>query len=276
MGDYSKTLSERLKHTRLSGGEDYCVICGAKEKLTFDHVPPKVATPFREIVQYHLLEVHDVEVNQRVQGVRSRNGSKFKTICKACNSLLGRYDDALGDLCKAASNGVHSYFTTASHISTTMFFKCDVKLVMRSVAGHMMSATSTEECQKPPSDHPFWRALSDFVLEGTDPSATHDFYCWFYPYKHSVSAKQVVFFNQGHLATVTVLAFYPIAFLVAEADKAIVPTHAHKVQLNGDGIWLDLDSRGFKFAQYPFHGLEGNQMVTFSSPRCIVSVPTNT
>jgi len=140
----------------------------------------------------------------------------------------------------------------------------------------MMSATTTEECRQPPIDSPFWQGLREFVMEGKDPSDTHDFYCWFYPYRNSVSAKSVGFVNQGYLASVTVLAFYPIAFMVTAAGQAIYPSQASKVLLQSDSIFLDLDSRGFPYARFPFHGLSGYQLMGLRNQLCVVSVPTDT
>lgn len=276
MGKIGQRISERQKHVHLSKGKNYCVICGAHEILSEDHVPPKVATPFREIVQYHITEVHGVNVNERVKGVKSTNGSKFRTICRRCNNLIGRHDSALGDLCKAVSLQAHHYFETASQISTNLHLRCDAGSVMHAVVGHMMSATTTKECKQPPIDAPFWQGLREFVLEGTDPSKTHEFYCWFYPFRNSVSAKNVGFHNQGHIAYLTVLAFYPIAFMVTAAGQAIYPAHASSVSLESDSITLNLISKGFQYARFPFHGLEGDQILALRERLCIVSVPTHT
>jgi len=272
MGKISSRISERNKHVKLNGGKSYCLICGRLDKLSVNHVPPRCATLLRDIEQFHAAEWFDIDVNETLKGVRSKTGSSFKTICRGCNSLLGQFDSELGALCETARNRIYSYFNSFSSIGTALFLKCDVTAVMRSVVGHMISATSTDECLRSPNDGPYWKPLRDFVLNG-GVCETHDFYCWFYPYRQSLSAKNVSFFNDGHIALVTVLSFYPFSFLAVQRDQGIYPYHAQRISLTSEGVSLDLTSAGFRYARFPFHGLEGNQMQAHHNSHCIVSIP---
>ena len=83
VGDFTKRLTERRMHTETVQG--HCLICGSYGRLSWDHVPPKGGITITKIEQVHLTEVTGID-SVPVKGVKSSNGSKFKTICKTCNS----------------------------------------------------------------------------------------------------------------------------------------------------------------------------------------------
>ena len=78
MGNYSKGISERIRHVRIKEG--YCLICGSYGELTMDHVPPKGAITVSKIEQKHIFEILGAD-NIKLKGIKSLNGSRFKTIC---------------------------------------------------------------------------------------------------------------------------------------------------------------------------------------------------
>lgn len=90
MGKYSKMLSGRGKHTKIVSG--YCVICGRHGSLSKDHVLPQGSIAVTKVEQFHLTAVIGLD-RDPVQGIPSMNGSKFRTICRECNTtaLNGRF-----------------------------------------------------------------------------------------------------------------------------------------------------------------------------------------
>ncbi|MGY3711482.1 hypothetical protein ACWOAS_11605 [Lactococcus lactis subsp. lactis] len=69
-----------------------CRLCGKEEKLTFEHVPPKVAFNDQMKKTVRAKDSIDIIVGSKtfdeIDGY-SRKGQTFKTLCKSCNNFLG-------------------------------------------------------------------------------------------------------------------------------------------------------------------------------------------
>jgi len=77
MGEFSKSISKRFEHTRISAG--FYLVCGKHGKLSWDHVPPKGAIAITKVEQRHITEMMGTNA-KKIRGVSSSNGSKFRTI----------------------------------------------------------------------------------------------------------------------------------------------------------------------------------------------------
>lgn len=272
MRNYSKNISKRFEHTKITQG--YCLICGNFGSLSWDHVPPKGSIKVTKVEQRHVTEVMGVAPSS-IKGVASPNGSKFKTICKSCNeSHLGGGDDEVARVCKSLTNKILSYFHHASYPSTLISENVNALKYARSMIGHILSATSVEECVQAPTHSPYFDPLKKFVL-GDDQAIddTHDIYYWFYPFGRHVSAKYVAFYNEGHIASVSLLSFFPISFMITKKNEGTYPAHAKVLSLSDKYLWLDLSSKGYEYCEFPFHCLKGNQMMTLHDSQAIVSYP---
>lgn len=272
MGNYSKNISKRFAHTKINEG--YCLICGSFGRLSPDHVPPKGAITITKVQQRHITELMGVGAS-KVKGVESPNGSKFKTICHKCNNEhLGGNDDEIARVCKSLTLKVKGYFTSLNHPYNFISTDVDSMKFSRAMMGHILAATSVEECKSPQKYSPYLQPLKDFVL-GDDSALddSHDIYYWFYPFNKHLSAKCVGFYNEGHIATVSLLSFFPIAFMVTKKDEGTFPAHSRKLALGDDQLHFDLLPRGYTFSEFPFHGLKGNQMMAFTDFQTIVSYP---
>lgn len=272
MGKYSEGISKRFEHTKIIEG--YCLICGSHRRLSQDHVPPKGAITITKVEQRHVTEVMGVGVS-KVKGVLSPNGSKFKTVCHECNNRhLGGNDDEVARVCKSLTAKIKDYFAYANHPFSTIQTDVNVKKFARAMIGHILAATSVNECKEVPGDSPYINPLREFVL-GNDSAieSTHDIYYWFYPYNKHVSAKFVGFRNEGHLAIISILSFFPISFMVTKKNEGTFPAHSRQLRLNDNELTLDLSSRGYPFSEFPFHGLKGDQMMVLTDYQAIVSYP---
>jgi hypothetical protein len=272
MGDYSKKISKRFEHTKIVNG--YCLICDKHGPLSFDHVPPKGSITITKVEQRHIVEMMGLGAS-KVKGVVSMNGSKFKTICHDCNNrLLGGNDDEIARVCKSLTMKIKDYFQFADNPSTFCYTEVNAKKFARAMIGHILAATSIKECEKEPEYSPYFQPLKDFVL-GDDAAIqdTHDIYYWFYPFNKHMSAKFVNFYNDGHIATVSLLSFFPLAFMVTKKNEGTYPAHSRQLLLTDQVMYLDLSYRGHEFSEFPFHLLKGNQMMVFSDFQTIVSYP---
>lgn len=272
MASYGKNISKRFEHTKITQG--YCLICGNFGSLSWDHVPPKGSINVTKVEQRHVTEVMGV-APASIKGVASRNGSKFKTICKSCNeSHVGDGDSEVARVCRSLTDKVLGYFYQANYPSTLISEKVDALKYARSMVGHILSATTVEECKHVPTTSDYFDPLRQFVL-GDDRAIdkTHDIYYWFYPFARHVSAKYVAFYNEGHIASVSLLSFFPISFMVTKKNAGTYPHHSRALSLNDKYLWLDLSSQGYECCEFPFHVLKGNQMMALNDSQAIVSYP---
>ena len=142
--------------------------------------------------------------------------------------------------------------------------------------GHILSATSVDECKSEPVETPYFTPLQNFVM-GDDSAIvnTHDLYCWLYPHHHHhhLSAKMFAFKNRRNICTISVLSFFPLAFSITEKGKGIYPSGATKVELTDDRLYVNLSSGHFPYSGFPFNGLSGDQMMLMSTAQAIVSYP---
>lgn len=272
MGQYTKNLTERWKHSQLKQG--YCLICGTHGKLSWDHVPPKGSVSVTKIEQVHLTEIMGINPIS-VKGIKSTNGSKFKTICSECNSkYLGQNDEEVARVYKHLTKSVSNHFTRLNNPFNYVTIPFNSISFCRAMIGHILSATTDEECKKEPVKSPYFTPLQKFVMgDNSAIDKTHDIYCWFYPHRHHLSAKMFAFKNMGATCIISVLSFYPLAFSVTEKGKGIYPSGATKVSLTDKQIFIDLSYGHFPYSGFPYTGLTGDQMMILSAPQAIVSYP---
>lgn len=272
MGNYSKSISNRFKHTRIQEG--YCLICDKYGRLSQDHVPPKGAITITRVEQRHISEMMEIGASN-VKGVPSPNGSKFKTICHNCNNLhLGGNDNEVAKVYKSLTKLVKDYFFQGVSPYPIIYTNIDAIKFSRAMVGHILAATSVSECRDSPNNSSYFQPLKDFVCGDDDALAnSHDIYYWYYPFNKHLSAKCVGFWDNGHVSTVSLLSFFPIAFMVTKKNQGTYPPHARQLLLTDKRITLNLDSRGYKFSEFPFHGLKGNQMMSLAEQQAIVSYP---
>ncbi|KJF93398.1 metal-binding protein [Photobacterium angustum] len=264
--------SERHYHTKIKDG--YCVICGEFGRLSQDHVPPKGAITITKVEQKHIMEAMGANANS-IDGVRSPNGSKFKTICKKCNNeRLGANDGEVARVHKELTAKIKTYFDTLASPYPIISVHLDSLKYVRAMIGHILAATSVDECKQPLQESPYFRPLEMFVL-GDDGALddTHDIYYWFYPHNRHLSAKYVQMYNKGHSTGLSLLSFFPIAFLVTPKGQGIYPAQANKLKIGDDRLYLNLSSVNVEFAEFPFSTLRGDQFRMCASKQTIISYP---
>ena len=265
-------ISERIKHTKITHG--YCLICGTHGKLSIDHVPPQGAVTITKVEQRHISEMMGIKATS-IKGVPSTNGSKFRTICNKCNSkVLGVVDSEVALVSKNLTLKIKDHFQYFNNIYNSVSVNINSLNYARAMIGHILAATSVTECFQPSEPTPYFTPLQNFVL-GDDHALdeTHDLYCWFYPRDRHVSAKYVHFVNKGHSAGISLLAFYPLAFLITPKNAGIYPAHAQKFELTMSRLVLNLSLHNIKYVDFPFVELHGNSMYLLSEHQAVISYP---
>lgn len=271
MGEFSKKISKRIGHVQLKTG--FCLICGIEGKLSQDHIPPKCCATEKPVEQRLASEMMGAD-SINCQGVRARNGSSFRTICQTCNSMLGTYDKHVGEAYKKLTLQITNYFAHNNNTYSFASAPIDAINYARSMIGHMLAATSDEECRHPPCENSYYDPLKKFVL-GDDFALenTHDIYYWFYPKEIHISVKYLVMRNNGHQAPVSVLSFFPVGFMITLKNQGIYPAQAIELNLKDQSLIINLNTGNLDFVDFPFIPLVGDQMYMLNDPQAIISYP---
>ncbi|MEH9241187.1 chaperonin [Klebsiella pneumoniae] len=263
-------ISERWKHSGIVEG--YCNICGKYDVLTKDHVPPKCAITLGPILQQTVSEFFNTK--EPVKPLRAKNGSYFRTICGNCNSkVLGGLDTAIEHVTESFKEQLGQYMS-GEKVYPFIKISFDSISFTKAMIGHILSATSVEDCRKEPIDSPYYTPLKNYVL-GKVPSfeETHDIFYWFYPHRMHISAQSVAFMSKGHVAIICALHFFPIGFIITLKNKGTYPAHSTQLKLCDKFLTFNMSSINYEFTTFPFVNLKGNQMYAMSNGHTCVSYP---
>ena len=120
-----------------------CTICKQVRALTYDHIPPTVAGNVNPVMLVSAMSA----ISGRPQEDRpliSQNGYKIRSICKECNSAIGReYDSVIGKLCADIERYLESPLTLPSEAT----FDTTPSRLIRGLLGHFLAAKlSPDQC----------------------------------------------------------------------------------------------------------------------------------
>lgn len=192
---------------------DSCRICGNTCRLTEDHVPPRSWTTGQATQQRTSLDYFS---NPKLKlGRFSQNGVKFKTICGACNSVLGsKYDPEVARLIKlviAMGGGLSRKYEVA--------FTTRPSRIIRSVLGHLVAGTNQNYYSE------FDVKVKEFLSSEDNrlPSSFRVYY-WIHPFEDTVIMRDIAIgWLSGGITFSQVLKFYPLGFLVTQDEE--IPAH---------------------------------------------------
>ena len=210
--------SREIEQVSFRKGDTICNLCREKHNLTYDHIPPQCCGNDQDVVAQRIYA--DELVAQQVDA-RSRNGLKYRTLCSRCNSeLLGGWDEALGAWTKA----VEGIVNPSLHLPDSVTFQVRGGAVVRSVLGHMVAATTkTDEVTTD-------QKIRDYLVGGATLDPAVKLYCWLYPYRPIVVARDFTFVEvegEGGKSPglVSVIKFYPLAFCLIDGAGSLQAAH---------------------------------------------------
>lgn len=87
-----------------------------------------------------------------------------------------------------------------------------------------------------------------------------------------LSCKVAAFKNNSNHALLSILSFFPIAFMLTEKGKAIRPAQARLLSLSDENITIDASDH-LKNAEFPFNPLVGDQILMLTDYQAICSYP---
>lgn len=212
-----KPKSNKVDPLVFKKGNNVCNICGQKKNLTDDHVPPQCCGNDKEI---SARRIYAEELIARQVGAKSRNGLKFRTICKNCNGdLLGAWDDALGDFAAQAE----SILTSTVALPESVAVNLRAGAVLRSVLGHVVAAKVKDD------QVPVDQKIRDYLTGVNILPPEIKVYCWLYPFAPTIVSRDFTFVELVENAkpspgVVSVVKFYPLAFCIVDGHGALDAT----------------------------------------------------
>ena len=134
---------------------------------------------------------------------------KYRTICRSCNSLLGReYDPAIISF----SSAVERYIKAKVLLPATLHCPVKVERLIKGVLGHLLAAQVG--CRSFALNN---TSVRDYVLDPCEPLPdTINVFFWLNPYQGSIAIPDMVkcSLRDQSLHQVHVLKYFPIGFLV--------------------------------------------------------------
>lgn len=190
--------------------------------LTWDHVPPKaVLTESDTYANTLFCEEGMPSAKHHMRHYQS--GIKYRTVCADCNNvLIGKNDEAYKEFHSAIVERLRDASLSAEQglvMPPSITVHTRINRVLRAVCGHFLAmkqryddAVIVDRCMR--------AYLQDETLRMEDIHA----FCWFYPYPTVVNARDfAVRGSSAHThpkGLVSVMASYPLAFMVSTNDEA--------------------------------------------------------
>lgn len=205
-----------MKYIKLTRTDSVCNICKQIKPLTWDHIPPKGGIDLSDMWVQTLTKSVIRKDNPPMK--ISQNGLKYRTLCRECNSLLGKYDLAFKNL-----------FIDAKVLAeTSLLLPFSIKLrtfpirIAKSLLGHIL-ASKTYSCDSIDD-----KAIIKYLLDDNEnlPNNIRIFY-WYYPYNCTIIATDIFELDidtktQSHYC---VLKSFPLAFAISFDNSFLEDIH---------------------------------------------------
>jgi hypothetical protein len=187
---------------------DVCNLCLQKRRLSYDHVPPEGAAEIGEVEVRSLLD-HLTKEQDRPTFIQ--NGLKYRTLCRDCNTLLGRYDRELIRF----SSCIRACVKTNIIIPDRLNFVCKPNAVIRSLAGHLVAAKIQ------PDSVEFDQEARKLIFDDSLSIPNWNIYYWIFPFTSTSVIRDVMIFFptlQTPYVFTHLLKYFPLAFMICDSD----------------------------------------------------------
>jgi hypothetical protein len=198
----------KLKRERVGA----CTICKQCDQLTYDHIPPVIAGNADPVMLVSAITAISGQP-QEDRPLISQNGYKIRSICRECNSAIGReYDPVIGKLCA----DINRYLASPLTLPLEATFETIPARLIRGLLAHLLAAKLR------PDEFVVDQLIRDFLSDPTSSLASdwHVYY-WLYPYA-SISVLRdfgAVLFTgtRRHRVVGSVMKFPPLSIFITDA-----------------------------------------------------------
>lgn len=185
-----------------------CNVCGKERELSWDHVPPKGSIFSDDVELRSIFNKYE----EKCPKIFSQNGTKFRSICKECNNLIGsKYDVEFNNFVQKLTAGIFNGLDKINVIST---FNNPSKIV-RALFGHLLASKSEYQCTK------YDKLMRTFIFSEDISDPEINIYYWFFPYRRIEIMRD---YGRANLSNpklhdfFSLLKMYPISFYLTEND----------------------------------------------------------
>lgn len=191
-----------------------CNLCSEIKSLSWDHVPPQGGIELTPVEMQSVFQILTGNPSNS-KPVISQNGVKYRTICSACNSFLGKeFDPTLNEFARSVSR----YLKSTIHLPEVIHHKTKPQRLIKAVLGHLVSAKIKLESTI--SD----QLMREYVLGQSDYLSDEiNIFYWIYPYSCSITMRDfAMFVPRGtfkRVAYFETMKYFPIAYLVCNETE---------------------------------------------------------
>jgi hypothetical protein len=193
-----------------------CNLCREQRPLSWDHVPPRSSLGPEPVEMATIMQVLCGSPGRRVVST-SQNGVKYRTLCRDCNTRIGRdYDPALAQFVAS----IHARVKSSLCVPRTVAVSARPFELQRAVLAHVLAAKAELDGVV------FDATVRDLLAKSSVsvPPAIKIFY-WLYPFARTVVLRDFVIPTRGgartQMAFCQLIKFYPIAFLVTDGPATL-------------------------------------------------------
>lgn len=191
---------------------DKCNICLQTKELSWDHVPPKAGIKLSSV---EISNIHDILTGHpEPQKDFSQNGVKYRTICRDCNSKLGRdYDNTLNSL----NSTIRLYLKSNLQLLPFTYVRTKPVRLIKAILGHILSA------KKAVDNSVFDEKIRNYLFDDIAvlPDDIHILY-WIYPFDCTIIQRDFYMpAVRGDISSSIlchVLKYFPLAFLISDKE----------------------------------------------------------
>lgn len=254
-----------MNYDKLKRKDNICNLCQEVKKLTWDHVPPKGAIDLSDMLVQELTKLY-LQKENPIQ--TSQNGLKFRTICRCCNTFLGKFDKAYKDLLIDIKQRINS------ELYLPKFFRIEtypVKIA-KCILGHTLSAR-VDICKSEID-----KLIRNYIFndKALIPQNIRIFY-WLYPYNCTIIQSDTVYYNIDYSSTCwfSILKTFPVAFAVTY-DNTII-NNARELIIEDNNInkkdFINFDSNIINEWNYPEKLSTSNMKLVSAKHTNILATP---
>lgn len=192
---------------------DKCNICIQTKELSWDHVPPKSGIKLSSVEISNIYKILTGQPEPRKEIFQ--NGVQYRTICKDCNSKLGRnYDNTLNSL----NLTVAQYLKSHLQLPPFTYVKTKPVKLIKALLGHLLSAKRTID------NSVFDKKVREYIFDDNAvlPDDIHIFY-WIYPFDCTIIQRDfympAVRGDISGFISCHVLKYFPLAFLISDKEE---------------------------------------------------------
>ena len=191
---------------------DKCNICRLSKPMTWDHVPPRGGIT---ITSVEIEKIYAILSHNKPSKTIYQNGVKYRTICKECNSEIGKeYDPTLNEF----NSTITAYFNSNLIPPKFAYIKSKPNRLIRAILAHLLSAKENID------DVIFDATIRSFIFDDKiDVPDNINIYFWIYPYDCTIILRDCMLsVKQGEFDKFTfchIIKYFPIAFIVTDSTE---------------------------------------------------------